>query len=100
MLNHQILNSKKLKTAVKDKTGTTLRISLKVFNGNDLPHELLLTTRQKAKLRNAFNNNVSTDLKLFRVQISKIIQSGGILGRLLGPLLKTGLALIKNVIKP
>ena len=55
---------KKLKTAVKNKTGTALRISLKMFNGNDLPHELLLTTRQKTKLRNAFNNNMSTDLKL------------------------------------
>ena len=55
---------KKLKTAVKNKTGTALRISLKMFNGNDLPHELLLTTRQKTKLRNAFNNNISTDLKL------------------------------------
>ena len=68
---------KKLKTVVKDKTGTTLRISLKIFNGNDLPHELLLTTRQKTNLRNAFNNNMSTDLKLSRAQISKIIQSGG-----------------------
>ena len=47
---------KKLKTAVKNKTGTTLRMSLKTFNGNDLPHELLLT-RQKTKLRNVFNNN-------------------------------------------
>ena len=46
---------KKLKTAVKNKTGTTLRISLKVFNGNNLHHELLLITRQKSKLRNAFN---------------------------------------------
>ena len=73
---------KKLKTAVKNKTGTTLRMSLKMFNGNDLPHELLLTTRQKTKLRNAFNNNMST------AQISKIIQSGGFLGRILGPLLK------------
>ena len=91
---------KKLKTAVKDKTGTTLRMSLKMFNGNDLPHELLLTTRQKTKLRNAFNNNMSTDLKLSKAQISKIIQSGGFLGRLLGPLLKTGLLLIKNIIKP
>ena len=71
-----------------------------MFNGNDLPHELLLTTRQKTKLRNAFNNNMSTDLKLSKAQISKIIQSGGFLGRLLGPLLKTGLPLIKNVIKP
>ena len=91
---------KKLKSAVKDKTGTTLRMSLKMFNENDLPHELLLATRQKTKLRNSFNNNMSTDLKLSKAQISKIIQSGGFLGRLLGPLLKTGLPLIKNVIKP
>ena len=55
---------KKLKTAVKNKAGTALRISLKIFNRNDLPHELFLTTRQKAKLRNAFNNNMSTYLKL------------------------------------
>ena len=91
---------KKFKNAVKNKTGTTLRISLKMFNLNNLPHELLLTTRQKAKVRNAFNNNTSTDLKLSKVQISKIIQSGGFLGRLLGPLLTTGLPLIKNVTKP
>ena len=91
---------KKLKDAVKDDTGTTLRISLKIFNGNDLTHELLFTTRQKTKIRNAFNNNMSTDLKLSKAQINKIIQSGGFLSKLLGPLLKTGLALIKNVIKP
>ena len=66
---------KKLKTAVENKTGTTLRMSLKVVNGKDLPHELLLTTRQKTKLRNAFNNNMSTDLKLSKAQISKIIYS-------------------------
>ena len=52
---------KKVKTAVKDKVGTTLRISLKMFDGNDLPHDLLLTTRQKTKLRNAFKKNMSTD---------------------------------------
>ena len=91
---------KKLKGAVKDNTGTTLRISSKMFNGNELPHKLLLTTRQKTKIRNAFNNNMTTDLKLSKAQINKIIQSGGFLGRLLGPLLKTGLPLIKNVIKP
>ena len=90
----------KLKNAVKDKTGTTLRMSLKMFSENWLPHKLLLTTRQKTELRNAFNNNMSTDLKLSKAQISKIIQSGGFLGRLLGPLLKTGLPLIENVIKP
>ena len=67
---------KKFKIAVKNKTGTTLRINFKIFNGKDLPHELLLTTGQKTKLRNAFNNNMSTDLKLSRAQISKIIQSG------------------------
>ena len=49
---------KKLKTAVKNKTGATLRINLKMFNGNDLSHELFLTTRQKTKLRNAFKNNM------------------------------------------
>ena len=57
---------KKLKTAVKDKTGLTLRMNLKMFAENDLPHELLLTARQKTKLRNAFNSNMSTDLKLSR----------------------------------
>ena len=91
---------KKSKTAVENKTGTTLRMNLKMFNGNDLLHELLLTARQKTKLRNSFNNNMSTDLKLSKAQISKIIQSGGFLGRLLDPLLKTGLPLMKNVIKP
>ena len=91
---------KKLKDAVKDNTGTTLRISLKMFNGNNLPHELLLTTRQKTKVRSALNNNMSADLKLSKAQINKIIQSGGFLSKLLGPLLKTGLLLIKNVIKP
>ena len=87
---------KKLKTAVKNKTGTTLKMSLKMFNENDLLHELLLTPRRKTKLRNAFHNNMLTDLKLSPAQISKIIQSGGFLGRLLGPLLKTRLPLIKN----
>ena len=71
---------KKLKNAVKNKIGTTLRISWKIFNGNDLPHELLLTTRQKTKLRNAFSNNMSTDLKLSKAQISRIIQSVGFFG--------------------
>ena len=74
---------KTLKTAVKNKTGTTLRISLKTFNRNDFPHELPLKARQKIKLRNAFNNNMSTDLKLSNAQISKIIQSGGFAGSLL-----------------
>ena len=95
---------KKLKTAVKNKTETPLRISLKMFNGNDLPHELLLTIRQKTKLRNAFNNNISTDLKLSKAQISKIIQSGGflltLLSKLAGPLIKVAIPLAKNVLAP
>ena len=77
---------KKLKATVGNKTGTTLRLSLKMFDGNDLPHELLLTTRQRTKLRNAFNNNMSTDAKLSKAQISETIQSGKFLGSLLGKL--------------
>ena len=71
-----------------------------MFNGDNLPHELLLTTIQKTKIRNAFNNNMSPYIKFSKTQINKIIQSGEVLGRLLGPLLKTGLSLITNVIKP
>ena len=67
---------KRLKDAISNNTGTNLRISLKNFNGNDLLHELLLTTRQKTKIRNAFNNNASTSIKLSKAQINKIIQSG------------------------
>ena len=61
-------------------------MSLKTFHGNDLPRELLLTTRQETKLRNEFNNNLSTEIKLSKAQISKIIQSGGYLGSLLSKL--------------
>ena len=92
---------KKLKTTVKNKTGTSLRMSWKLFNGNDLPHELLLTIRQKTKLRNAFNNNMSTDLKLSKAQIYKIIQSQefleSLLSKLAGPLMKVAIPLAKNV---
>ena len=95
---------KKLKTVVKDKTETILRVSLKMFDGDDLPHELLLITTQKTKLRNAFNNNMSTYLKLSKAQISKIIQSWGFLGSLLsklaGSLMKVAIPLAKNVLAP
>ena len=68
---------------------------------NDLPHELLLTTREKMKLRNTFNNNMSTNLKFFRAQISKIFQSGRFLGSLLsklvGSIMKVAMHLEKNV---
>ena len=71
-----------------------------MFNGNNLPHELFLTQRQITKLRNNSENNLQTDIKLSKAQISKIIQSVGFLGKILGPLLKTGLPLLKSVIKP
>ena len=95
---------KKLKDAVKNNTVTTLRISLKMRNENNLPHELLLTTRQKTKLRSALNNNMSTNLKLSKSQIIKIIQSGGFLGSLLSkladPLMKVAVPLAKNILAP
>ena len=71
-----------------------------VDNETNFPHKLLLTTRQIANLSKAFANHLSTDIKLSKTQLSKMIESGGFLGRLLSPLLKTGLPLIKNVFKP
>ena len=87
------LQVNKLKTAVKNNEGTTLRISAKMFNSQDLPpHELFLTKRQISKLRNAIENNMSADIKSSKAQIKKIIMPGGalgsILGKLAGPLLK------------
>ena len=79
-------------------------MNIKIFNGNHLPHELLLTTRQKTKLRYAFENNMSTDIKLYKTQISKIIQFGGFLGSLLskiaGALMKVAVPLTKNTLAP
>ena len=64
------------------------------------PHKLLLPNRQVANLRKASANHTSADIKLSKTQLSKMIQSGGFLSKLLGPLLRPGLSLIKNVIKP
>ena len=111
MVNYSKVNVKltdtqltKMKTAVKNKTGTILRMSLKILDGNDLPHELLLTTRQKAKLRDAFDNNMWTHRKLSKAQISKIIQSGGFLGwlssKLAVPVMKVAVPLAKNILAP
>ena len=66
----------------------------------NFPHKLLLTDRRVSNIRKAFANHSSADIKLSKTQLSNMIQSGGFLGRFLGPLLKTGLPLIKNVIKP
>ena len=70
----------KFKKAVKSNEGATLRLGIKNFNKDELPHELLLTTRQNTKLRNAINNNLATDIKLSKAQIKKLIHSGWFLG--------------------
>ena len=94
----------KFKKAVKSNEGVTLRLGIRNFNKDERPHELLLTTRQNTKLRNAYNNNSATDIKLSKAQIKKIIQSGGFLGKLLsklaGPLMKVALPVAKNVLAP
>ena len=105
-LNVKLSNSHfdKLKSSMKNETDVVLRISSNmVSNSNDntnFPHELLLTNRQVANIRKAFANHSSIDIKLSKTQLLKMIQSGGFLGKLLGPLLKTGLPLLKSVIKP
>ena len=94
----------KLKSGIKNGTEVTLKISSNIVGDsndeNNFPHELLLTNKQVSKLRKAFPNNFSDNIKLSKTQLHKIGQSGGFLGRLLGPLLKTGLLLIGNVLKP
>ena len=94
----------KLKKVVKNNDSATLRISIKNLDKEDLPHELLLTTRQNTKLRNTINNNLATDIKLSKAQIKQLIQSGGFLGKLLsklaGPLMKVVMPLAKNVLAP
>ena len=105
-LNVKLSNSQlnKLKSSIKNETDAVLRISSNmVGNSNDntnFPHELLLTNRQVANIWKAFAKNTSTDIKLSKTQLSKMIQSGGFLRRLLGLLLKTGLSLMKSIIKP
>ena len=98
------LQLSKLKKTVKNNDSTTLRIGIKNLNKEDLPDELLLTTRQNTKLSNAINNNLATDIKLSKAQIKKLIQSGGFLGKLLsklaGPLMKVAMPLAKNVLAP
>ena len=90
----------KFKKSVKYNEGATLRLGIKNFNKDELPHELLLNS----KLRNAINNNLATDIKLSKAQIKKLIQSVGFLGKLLsklaGPLMKVALPLAKNVLAP
>ena len=109
-LNVKLSNSQlnKLKSSIKNENDVVLRISSNmVSNSNDntnFPHELLLTNRQVANIRKAFVNHSSIDIKLSKTQLSKMIQSGGFLGKLLGklagPLMKVAMPLAKNVLAP
>ena len=101
MSNSQIY---KLKSGTKNCTEVTLKISSNVVGDcndeNNFLHKLLLTNTQVSKLCKAFANNSSANIKLSKTQLHKIGQSEGFLGRLLGPLLKTGLPLKENALKP
>ena len=105
-LNVKLSNSQliKLKSAIENGTEVTLNLSSNLVGGSNdktnFPHKLLLTNTQVSKLCKAFANNSSANIKLSKTQVHKIGQSGGFLGRLLGPLLKIGLPLIGNVLKP
>ena len=93
----------KLESAIKNGTEVTLNLSANIIGGynneNNLPNKLLLTNTHNSKLGKAFANNFSANIKLSKTEWHKIGQSGGFLGRLLGPLLKTELPLMENVLK-
>ena len=105
-LNVKLSNSQlnKLKSAIKNETEVVLRLLPNMIgDSNDeinFSHKLLLTDGQVLSIRKSFADNATADIKFSKTQLSKVIQSGGLLGKLLGPLLKTGLSLIKNVITP
>ena len=105
-MNVKLSNPKlnKLKSAIKNETDVALRLSSNIIGNSDkettFPHKLLLTNRQVSTVRKAFANHTSTDIKLSKTQLFKMLQSGRFLGKMLGPLLRTGLPLTKNVIKP
>ena len=100
-LNVKLSNSQlaKLKSPIKNKTEVYLTLSSNIISNSDnetiFPHKLILTNRQVAN----FANNLSANIEPPKTQLSKIVQKGGFFGRLLGPLLKTGLPLRKNGIK-
>ena len=94
----------KSKLGIKNGTEVTLKLPLNVVvdstDENNFSHKLLLTNTQVSRLRKVFANNSSANIKLSKTQLHHIGQSGGFLGRLLGPLLKTGFPLMKTVLKP
>ena len=105
-LNTKLSNSQlnKSKSAIKNENDVAIRLSPSMIGDSDdksnFPHELLLTNRQVPSIRKAFANNSSVDIKFSKARLLKMIQSGVFLDKLLGPLLKIGLPLIKSVIKP
>ena len=105
-LNVKLSNSQlnKLKSGIKNNTEVSLKISSNVIGDsndeNNFPRKLLLTNTKVSRLCKAFASNSSANIKLSKTQLHKMGYSGGLLGRLLGPLLKTRLSLIGNVIKP
>ena len=105
-LNVKLSNSQlnRLKSGIKNNTEVTLKISSNVVEDsndeNNFSHRLLLTNTQVSKICKAFGNGLSANIKLSQTRLRIIGQSGGFLGRVLGPLLKTGLPLIGNVLKP
>ena len=105
-LNVKLSNSQlnKLKSAMKNETDVVLRLSSNMIGNSDdetnSPHKLLVTNRPVTTLRKAFANHASSDIKLSKTELSKMIQSRRFLGKLLVSLLRTGFTLIKNVIQP
>ena len=101
-LNVKVSSSQhnKFKSAIKNETEVVLSSNMMGDNEANFPHQLLLTNTQVSNLCKTFASNSSANIKLSNTQLSKMIPSGGFLGGLLGPLLKTGLPLISNVIKP
>ena len=109
-LNVKLSNAQlnKLKSSIKNETDVVLRISSNMVgdsnDNNNFPHELLSTNRQVANIGQVFANHSSADIKLSKTQLSKMIQSGGFLGNLLGklagPLMKVAMPLAKNVLAP
>ena len=105
-LNVKLSNSQlnNLKPAIKNESKVIITLSSNMIGNSDdeinFPNKLLITNRQVVNLRKAFENNILANTKLSKTHLSKIVQSDGFLGRLLGPLLKTGLPLMKNVLKP
>ena len=101
-LSYQRLNQ--LKTTVKNQAGVALKMKFKMFHANNLPHELLLTARQTTRLRNEFENNMSSNIKLSKAEISKIIQSAELLGslssKLVGPSMKVAVPPAKRISTP